>query len=192
MKKYILLLFVIAFLINFSSCVKDAIIIKIPVAVTDTVAVHDTLVNFIPMDSGTVLFIVRHAETTGGGADPHLSIEGLDRADQLAFILQKNSLSGVYATNFFRTMETAAPTATASGLITTSYNSGDMQGFAIGLLNDNKGKKVLVVGHSNTTPQLLNILLDTNVWQTFNDTIYNNLFVVFKSDNDASVTHLKY
>ncbi|MCH8331781.1 MAG: hypothetical protein IH946_10470, partial [Bacteroidetes bacterium] len=135
---------------------------------------------------------VRHAETTGGGSYPHLSIEGLERADRLTFILQNNLLSAVYSTNFFRTIETSAPTAAASVLTTTTYNSGDMQAFTSGLLNDHKGQKILVVGHSNTTPELLNILLNTNDWQTFNDTTYDNFFVVFKSDLDASVTHLKY
>src|SRR5258707_1720645 len=61
-----------------------------------------------------VVVIVRHAEkAANGGNDPDLSSAGRARADALARILKDSSITAIFTSEFKRTQETAAPTATS-------------------------------------------------------------------------------
>ena len=60
----------------------------------------------------SIVFIVRHAEKeTSGGNDPELSESGRARAEVLARMLHDAGITAVYATEFKRTQQTAAPLA---------------------------------------------------------------------------------
>ena len=82
---------------------------------------HLALILSIPLlvatyaNAAPVVFIVRHAEKAStGGKDPNLSVEGQKRADALAHILKDSQITSVFVTEFKRTQETAAPTASAA------------------------------------------------------------------------------
>ena len=61
-----------------------------------------------------VVVIVRHAEkATNGGNDPDLSSAGQARAEALARILKDSGITAIFTSEFNRTQETAAPTATS-------------------------------------------------------------------------------
>ena len=90
-------------------------------------------------------------------------------------------------------MQTAQVVADDQSLPVTVYNAFDIPGFASNLIPQHRGKSVLVVGHSNTTPELLNELTNTTDYVTFNETTYDNLFIVKIKINGASeVYHLEY
>jgi broad specificity phosphatase PhoE len=65
------------------------------------------------------VIIVRHAEkAASGGSDPDLAPAGRARADALARML-KDSVTTIFASEFKRTQETAAPTAKSAGVVPT-------------------------------------------------------------------------
>jgi broad specificity phosphatase PhoE len=57
------------------------------------------------------------------------------------------------------------------------------------LASQNKGKSVLVVGHSNTIPFLVNDLINEDVYEEIDERIYNDLFIVEIKNN--KITHNK-
>jgi phosphohistidine phosphatase SixA len=102
-----------------------------------------------------VLFLVRHAEKQPGD-NPSLTSQGQSRASALAQMLTDNTLDGVYSTDYKRTHETALPTAKGHNTAVTLYNPSKLSDFSQQLLSL-KGR-YLVVGHSNTTTELVTLL----------------------------------
>lgn len=110
-----------------------------------------------PDDAPAVVFLVRHAEKADDGtADPPLTPEGRRRAGALAGELADAGLDRVYSTDYRRTRETAAPVVAAAGAPLELYDPGDLETMAR-RLRERAGRS-LVVGHSNTTPTLVELL----------------------------------
>ena len=107
-------------------------------------------------EAESTFYLVRHAEKTKDKTDPALTAEGQQRAQDLAQRLAKVPLTSIYSSGYIRTRDTAAPIAQAKGLEVKLYDPRDLAGFAE-ILKTQKGH-ILVVGHSNTTPQLTGLL----------------------------------
>jgi broad specificity phosphatase PhoE len=124
----------------------------------------------------STIFLVRHAEkAAAGGDDPDLSDSGRARAESLAKVLQDASLSAIYTTELKRTRQTAAPLAKSLNLEATVIPAKD-QAALVGKLQGSSGN-ILVVGHSNTLPDIIKALgVATSVKIADND--YDNLFVL--------------
>ncbi len=153
----------------------------------------DTIIDLIGEDSSVVAICVRHAETTGAGGNPPLSAAGQQRASDLSHALSNIELDHVYSTNFLRTRETAMTTAMDQGLPVELYSAFDIAVLAEDIKREHRSQEVLVVGHSNTTPQLLNQLTQTNDFIIFNENTYDNLFIVnVKVNGETVVYHLEY
>lgn len=101
------------------------------------------------------IYLVRHAEKQKGD-NPGLTKAGKARALALKEKLQGESVEYIYSTNYRRTLETAGPLARHMNLIIRGYDPSDLESFARELTK-NSGV-YLVVGHSNTTPQLAEAL----------------------------------
>lgn len=132
----------------------------------------------IPAETSTFYFI-RHAEkdrTNEENKDPKLKEEGLLRAAKWSLVLNNIKFDAVYSTDYNRTKQTAQPTAEKNGLTLTIYDPTDLDGKAF--LETNKGKNVLVVGHSNTTPQFVNAVLGIEKHQEMDDNNNSNLYIV--------------
>lgn len=143
-----------------------------------------------PAAAQPTIVLVRHAEradTAQGtsptmAADPDLSAAGRARADSLATALKDAKITAVYATEFKRTQQTAGPLAKALGLtvtIVTSKNEPEL----IDRLKKSKGN-VLVVGHSNTVPEILKAL-GVTAPVTIGDNDFDNMFLVTLSSPPA-------
>ena len=110
-------------------------------------------------------YLVRHAEKVTGSAgavlenpkDPPLTAAGEARAEALADRLQDAGVTQVWSTDTIRTRDTAAPLANRLGVSVQLYDPSDLPGFAAQLKAAANGA-ILVVGHSNTTPQLAEAL----------------------------------
>ena len=108
-------------------------------------------------DAAPVVFIVRHAEKASTrDKDSDLSVEGQKRANALAHMLKDSQITSVFVTEFKRTQETAAPTASATHVSPTVVPANDL-GALVEKLRDLNGN-ALVVGHGNTIPDLLRAL----------------------------------
>lgn len=110
---------------------------------------------FASQDS-TVIFLVRHADKAEEGRDPPLSEAGKIRASGLASTLQNAGIDYIHSTDYKRTRDTAAPVAALLGLQVQIYDPRALELFA-GELRQSSGRH-LVVGHSNTTPQMAELL----------------------------------
>lgn len=151
-----------------------------------------TVKEFI-MDSVTTFVLTRHAEITGSGADPSLSTVGQQRAQDLARILNPININSIYTTNYNRTRETATPTATGKGLTLQTYNPVNYDVLADQLLAQYKHKIIYVVGHSNTTNELLNALVGGQVYNVIPAVEFDNMYIVsVVRRGNAKVTHIKY
>jgi broad specificity phosphatase PhoE len=135
----------------------------------------------------TVVFLVRHAEKVDDSRDPELSDEGRLRAAALAEVLEYSGIDRVLSTDYIRTRDTAAPVAKALGLTVELYDPRDLSGAADGLLA--QGGRVLVVGHSNTTPDLVQAL-GGDPGPTLEDSDYDRLYMVTIHPDGTSTTVL--
>lgn len=192
------------FLSTLTSCRKDPQIITKTVVETDTLVVtqHDTilvmstdtttLTQFI-QDTATSFILVRHAEKESTGTDPNLTLDGQARAEELKRILKNIPLGAVFSTNYNRTKQTAMPTATDKGLSLQTYDPAQPDPLVDGILTNHAGGAVLIVGHSNTIPDLLNFLTGSNAYPDIPDSQFDNLYIVSVYEKGkATVLHLKY
>jgi 2,3-bisphosphoglycerate-dependent phosphoglycerate mutase len=125
-------------------------------------------------DSMIRIFLVRHAEKQAG-EDPALTAAGELRAAALVARLEKEGLTEVWSTQTRRTEQTAAPAASAFGLVVKAYDAGALPAFA-GTLSETPGVK-LVVGHSNTTDALA-ALLGAEPGPPISDAEFDRLYVI--------------
>lgn len=107
-------------------------------------------------DRAARILLVRHAEAEAGGTDPELTPAGRRRAEALADLLATEPLTAILATDTRRARATAAPAAARHGLEVQLYDPRRLADLAGGLLQ--RGGTILVVGHSNTTPELVRLL----------------------------------
>jgi phosphohistidine phosphatase SixA len=147
------------------------------------------------------IFVVRHAERAdtpvpGGtpmmapATDPPLSAAGNERAARLAAILRSADIRHVFTTEFLRTRQTAAPTAQAQRLEIVAVSSRDAEA-VVSQARQAKGN-VLMVGHSNSVPDLLK-RLGIKEAITIADTEFDNLFVVVRPEaGEPTLVRLRY
>jgi broad specificity phosphatase PhoE len=127
----------------------------------------------------TTYYFIRHAEkdrTDPEDPDPELTQKGLGRAMHWAEILKDANINTIYTTDFKRTTMTAAPAEVKYDLIRQYYDPSliDLATFKA----DNRGKNVLVVGHSNTTPEFVNKMIGEEKYPAMNDNDNGSLFIV--------------
>ena len=124
------------------------------------------------------------------GDDPPLSAAGQDRARRLAAMLASADIKHILTTEYQRTRQTAAPIAERSNIKAVMGAAKDPQPF-IDQIQKASGN-VLVVGHSNTLPDLLKRLGVTRAI-TIADNEYDNLFVVVRRGaGEPTLIRLRY
>jgi broad specificity phosphatase PhoE len=152
--------------------------------------------------SSTTVVLVRHAERAGNaGNDPPLTGAGQQRAQALAAAMAGSGVAAIYVSQFQRTQQTAAPTAAAAGLTpvvvntgpTTQQHAADVAARA----RSHAGQVVLVVGHSDTIPEIIAALGVPAAFvppSPIPDGEFDNFFVVtLRADNGAArIVHVRY
>jgi phosphohistidine phosphatase SixA len=149
-----------------------------------------------PAAAQATVVLVRHAERADGGTpppgatapDPELSPAGHARAAALARMLADARITAIYTTEYKRTQQTAAPLAKALGLQATALKAAE----PTPLLEALKAASgvVLVVGHSNTVPDVI-MGLGVRTRVAIADNEYDNLFVVSPGPS-PQVLRLRY
>jgi phosphohistidine phosphatase SixA len=121
------------------------------------------------------LFLVRHAERADGSADPPLSPAGERRASRLAESLAARGIEAVWSSDYRRTLNTAMPLAARLGLGISTYDPLALAEFSQTLIR--LGQNAMVVGHSNTTPELAALLCGCPVEPMGHDE-YDRLLII--------------
>ena len=142
--------------------------------------------------------LLRHAEkdtsvqgSTQMTADPPLSPKGLQRAASLPDVLKMYTPDAIYSTNYSRTKSTAAPLSAKWAKEVQTYDPKKLNELADLLLAE-KGKTIIVVGHSNTTPALANLLIKQNTYKSLDDSVYDQLWIITVTNGNAEARILKY
>jgi len=160
--------------------------------------IHLLLATTVSAADKQVVFVVRHAERADAGsadaqsmnADPPLSAAGRARAERLAVMLRDARITHVFTTELRRTRETAAPVAAAAHVESVAIPSKDVDGL-VARVTAATGVS-LIVGHSNTVPEILK-KLGVSEPVHINDDEFGDLFVVVRGGpGDVTLVRLKY
>lgn len=137
-----------------------------------------------------VIYLVRHAERAEDGTnDPPISEAGWERARLVASLLADGGLTQIHSTDYKRTRQTGTPTAEATGLEIESYDPRDLPSFAAELMRT-PGRH-LVLGHSNTTPDLVEAL-GGDSHGPIDEFEYDRLYVVVISGGEINTVLLRF
>jgi broad specificity phosphatase PhoE len=145
----------------------------------------------------TVVVLARHAEKDLSSIqDPPLSAEGEQRAQRLAQMFGRGKGAGridaIYVSDARRTQQTAAPLAERLGKQVVIVPAADTKGLAARVMHEHAGESVLIIGHSNTVPELIHELGDIDV-PPIGDDEYDTLYVLsIPSFGNASVLRMEY
>lgn len=140
---------------------------------------------------GGVYYLIRHSEkdrTNPDNKDPELTTAGLGRARLWQQYFDSIPLSGIYSTGYKRTLQTIIPTAASKSLDPIIYLPHD-------LVNDdfftrsNSGRW-LIVGHSNTIPELTNALMNIDSLKDIPDSLNSRLYRVDYRSKPAKLSIL--
>ncbi|HEY1042264.1 MAG TPA: phosphoglycerate mutase family protein [Telluria sp.] len=135
----------------------------------------------------SMIYLVRHAEKATDSKDPDLTGPGKARAENIAIILQKAGIASIYSSTTNRTKQTAQPLAARSGLEVQTYDPSAPKA----LVEKVKAQDgaVLVVGHSNTLPELVR-LFGGVPGADIADNEYDRLYQLIVGPNGAITTVL--
>ena len=138
------------------------------------------------------IFLVRHAERADAGGvaqkDPALSKTGRARATALAQLLRDAQIKSIYVTPFRRTQETAQPLAERIGVKPQIIDAKETAQL-VAKLKASEGN-ALVVGHSNTLPEIMQAL-DVSSPLQVGEGDYDDLFLVVLAEQPRLI-HLHY
>lgn len=127
----------------------------------------------------TTFYVVRHAEKMlDGSTNPLLSKQGKARAHKLSRILEKEKITAIYSTPFKRTSATAEPTSIGQNVAVQVYDPSNNDGLVQQALQKYGGGKILIVGHSNTVPHIVNTIIKSDQYTDLKDSEYDKIFIV--------------
>jgi len=131
----------------------------------------------------TTVIVIRHAEQElDSSSDPLLTAAGSARAQLLARLLGNphgpGSLTAIYSSPTRRAQLTVAPLAQRLGLHTTIVPRDDPKALARRVLHEQAGERVLVVGHSDTVPEIVSALSGVHQLPPIAHEDYGTMYIV--------------
>jgi broad specificity phosphatase PhoE len=160
-------------------------------AVAAAVFAAFTAAGTAPALAQQAVYIVRHAEKATDASEPGvpLSDEGKARAARLAGLLRDAGITAIYSTDTVRTRATAEPLARAGNRMVRVYSDAAT---LADLLRREPETTALVVGHSNTIPQLI-AALGVREKVEIGDRDFDDLFIVVpRGTGEPLLLHLRY
>lgn len=141
----------------------------------------------------TTFYLIRHAEKENADpndVDPELSQDGLGRAMHWAEILNKVEMDAIYSTDYNRTSMTAAPLSVKRNIDIQYFNPDTLN--IKKFIAENENKKVFVVGHSKSTPDMVNALIGEDKYPPIDDSENGLLYIVTIVNGVAADTQLLF
>jgi broad specificity phosphatase PhoE len=145
-----------------------------------------------PLPGVKTIIVVRHAEadSTQHGGDPVLSADGRTRSLELARTLADTPLHSVYTTHYQRNRQTAEPLPRHAGEKPTVID--DVAETLRALRAEPWGATALVIGHSNTVPDLIRGLTGQAL-PADEPVVFDRMWIVTMTrDGVASLLRLHY
>lgn len=133
----------------------------------------------VVQDALTTYYFIRHAEKDAsdpGNKDPQLSVEGHKRAQEWAHIFKDVEFDLIFSSDYNRTRTTASAVAESQEKQVEIYDARRL--FDPEFQKKTSGKTVLVVGHSNTNPAFVNLILGSEKYRVLDEQEYGSLFIV--------------
>ena len=133
--------------------------------------------------STTVVVVIRHAEKAiDETPDPALSPAGLERAGRLATIFGTGpkglAIDAIFVTQWQRSADTARPLAARLGLPLERVPDDDRHGLEQRILDGYRGRRVLVVAHSDTVADIVRDLAHGSALPAFGEIDYGMAYVI--------------
>lgn len=141
--------------------------------------------SFSSIANSYSIYLVRHAEKVNNSINPILTACGKLRAKQLASLLSQTNINTIYSTRYQRTMQTAIPLANQNKIAIKNYNPKYLEQLSLQLQQSQIN--TLVVGHSNTTPRLVELLTKQTV-ASLSEQDYQQLYQVLYNDGKVTLT----
>lgn len=141
----------------------------------------------------TTFILVRHTEKVDDGTkDPALSEEGRQRAQKLAEHLWETNITAIYSTDYKRTRNTVKKIAKQKELVIEKHDPFQSDALTT-IMEKHGGGIILISGHSNTTPHLINLLIGEDKYPQLDESEYDNLYIVTVTEiGKGQVIHLNY
>ncbi len=141
--------------------------------------------------TAATIILARHAERAGGMAtDPPLTERGKQRAESLDRLLADAGVSEIYVTEVQRTQQTAAPLAARLKLTPMVLSGANVNDLVERLKKLGTDRTVLVVGHSNTLPKIVEGL--GGATSAISDTEFDRLLIVITGAGKPGLVTLRY
>lgn len=142
----------------------------------------------------TNYYFIRHAEkdvTTKD--DPQLTLAGLERASFWGNYFKDKSLDEFYATKYMRNFQTIIPIVHPYKKSPETFSLEGDSLFTKAFWEATYGKNTVVVGHSNTTPEVCNEILRKEKYPALDEKIYGNLYhIQIAADGKIKDTLLQF
>ena len=122
-----------------------------------------------------------------GEDDPDLTSEGFKRAEALALAMSDIEAGAVYSSQYKRTRQTIAPLSKAWSVEAVIISADDPEKQIDALFKNHCGENVVIAGHSNTLPGLIDLLAIPEKI-TIEDNQYGDLYVVLWKDGISTLT----
>jgi len=142
----------------------------------------------------TKIYIVRHAEKEAG-RDPLLTAAGNKRAGDLMRKLQHAGIEKIYVSNTRRTQNTGDSLRIQLKIDTVHYLADTLCDNLINTImqNNDFGKTILIIAHSNTIPQIIRKLgVNDYPYGDIPDNDFDNLFLITYKNEKARLKKMKY
>lgn len=138
----------------------------------------------------TVIFLVRHAEKQEGD-DPLLTEAGESRALGLANLVGPTWPDHLFSTPFRRNRATLSPLMQGLQKAPDMYQPDALDELAEQLKSASyRGSRVVVCGHTNTVPQLVNLLTGTTNFADIPEEDYTRIYLVVLRPKEKPFTQI--
>jgi len=150
--------------------------------------------NLFAQHRKLTVILLRHAEKDisedADTANPELSAAGNLRARKLVEIINKYQPDAIYSTDYIRTRATVRPLARRRRMMTQIYDPRNLNQMH-DLILSGKIKRIVVVGHSNTTPALANLLLKQDKYKNLAESEYDKIWIIKIKRNKTKPNKIK-
>ena len=135
------------------------------------------------------LYLIRHAEKEQDGSrDPELTDIGVQRSEKLADWFVDKDIDDIWSSDYKRTRDTASPIVSKLGVELIMYDPRELSDLTEELKE--RRQTAVIVGHSNTTPELAGLLCDCEI-EEMDEAEHSRLIVISIGNGETLVETLR-